>query len=62
MNIDSFLALTNQPMVIGISLGTLALLYVGFKVTKFATKIFLLLITLALLAGVGWFFLAGPAN
>ena len=59
---STILALISQPVAIAIAVGALAFFYLGFKVTKFAAKMFLLLIALALLAGVGWFFLANHAN
>ena len=60
-NVEIMLAEIGGSVAIGIAVGALALLYVGFKVTKFAAKMFLLLIALLILVGVGWYFLGRHA-
>jgi hypothetical protein len=45
------------PVVAGVALGGLLLLYVGFKVTKFILKVIFVLAALAVLAGAAlWIF------
>jgi hypothetical protein len=45
-----------------IAVGALLVLYFGFKATKFAAKMLLLLMALALLAGAGWWYFVGHAH
>jgi hypothetical protein len=45
-----------------IATGALALVYLGFKATKFAAKMILFFIAVALLAGAGWWYFAGHAR
>ena len=47
-------AQVSEPMLVGIGIAALVILFLAFKVTQFVVKMVLLLVALAALAGVAW--------
>jgi hypothetical protein len=58
---DSLLLAATQigkPALIGIGIAALVVLFLAFKVTKFAIKMILMLVAFAAIAGAAWHYFA----